>query len=176
MRYFDYSTNLSADTCAILARDRENESIQEYNTNNLYYTDCKSIKQLENFSSEHFGGSFFNGYGNPNSCVIDIDSKMKQMDKMRGPDRRQLSTRTFQGVPNFNKGVPVPNTEYFLINGQDTSVYRECDRLTERNYDRFTPLTPCMQSFIENEAEVIPMLNRIGSDSRELLRASRRCK
>lgn len=176
MKFFDWENKISMDPCALLTKERENESIHDYRTYNFYQDgDCEeSARRVQEFAMEYPNLRFRNGYGVASSCTIDDDSKLRYSSEVtHGPERRQYQTRSFQAVPAFNRGSCAPNTESFLINGLDTTPLRQCDRLAERNFDRFIPLLSCVEKHIEASALALPKTHTIGENSRDMVRNMR---
>jgi hypothetical protein len=170
---FNWENVLSQDECAKLAKSRENESISDYVMFNFFdMGDCEGkMKELQSVASEHPNLRFRNGYGVASSCVIDRDSEVRNnVDLTHGPEKQQLYVRNFHAVPDFSRGVCAPNTESLLINGLDTSHDRVCNRLMERDFNRFTPYTECFARFIEQGQINIPAMQTIGENSVDLVR------
>jgi hypothetical protein len=49
---------------------------------------------------------------------------------------------------------------------EDTSAIRECDRLTEKDFNRFVPLTPCLAGSIQNPEHIVEKYVRGGAATR----------
>ena len=174
MKYFDWENKISMDPCALLTKDRENESIIDYNTYNFYGNCEDNIAKLIDFSSQYPNLRFRDGYGVANSCVIDAESEMRMSSEVtHGPEKRQYQVRNFQAVPAYNRGSCAPNTESYLINGMDTTLLRQCDRLSERDFERFEPLLGCIEKHLAAGVAAIPDEQRIGANSRDLVRNMR---
>jgi hypothetical protein len=171
-RYFDQGNRLTGDSCAILARDLENQSILDYLTFNPNPASCETeIKTISELSSQYPNLRFKSGYGQAPSCRIDGDSTLKyNPDSLRMPEKQQLFTRVFQAVPNFSKGSCAPNTESYLLSGWDTSVDKDCATLAERNYDRYTPFIGCVQNHMDSYAKSVSEVDVIGVSSRDKMR------
>lgn len=179
-RYFDLGNRLTSDSCAILAREYENQSILDYMTFNPIPISCdKEISQVAELASCHPNLRFKSGYGNAPSCRIDADSQVRyQQGPVRTPEKQQLSTRVFQAAPNLAKGSCAPNTESYLLSSSDTSINRDCAELAERNYDRFTPFITCVQNYLDGYAQSVGSVNTVGVSSRDQMRmvdAQRQC-
>ena len=178
MKYFESMNSLNDDSCAMEARDRENQSMIDYNTFNFYNDgDCHQIdKKLLNLAIENPNLNFRNGYGSANPCAIEMETKLKYNADMmtHGPEKRQFRLRNFTAVPDIRRGSYAVGYDELLSPGQDTHVLRQCDRLTERDFNRFTPYIECMDKFISLEAQAIPELLAIGANSRDLVRKQKR--
>lgn len=170
-RYFDNGNRLTQDSCALLARDRENASILDYNTTQYYeLPGCYNLESLQQKALCHPNLRFKLGYGTPPSCKIDQEVSARYND-MRGRERMQLNARNFQAVPNLGRGLPQPNTESVLQNGMDTTALRQCDRLMEREFDVLTPFVPEVSACVNNSLEVLSNFEfRQGKDSRQVFR------
>jgi hypothetical protein len=175
MRYFDQGNAISMDSCALVANDLENSSILEYNTYNFFYPDgdCRGVnKRLEDLSLDNPNLRFRNGYGNSAPCTIDEDSMMRfNSEVTHGREKRQFNARNFHANPNISKGSGPPQTESLLQQGIDTSVIRDCDRLTEHDFDRFVPFDKCMANFYGKYASSLPIDHTIGKNSRDIVRS-----
>lgn len=172
---FDWENRLSMDSCALLQQGRDNQSLLDYNTFNFYNSDpvCTEPPQSkqQELVAKYPNMRFRTGYGIADGCTIDQDSALRNdADAMtHGRERRQLQTRTFVAVPDTQRGIAAPTIEYVLQQGQDTSR-EKCTILVERDFDRFTPFIDCVGSFIGNELRVLPELNRLGDNSRDIMR------
>jgi hypothetical protein len=173
---FDWESKLSQDECAKLARSRANECISDYMLFNYFNNgDCNKTKELNKLALEHPNLRFRIGYGV--ACVIDDDSKARySSDITHGPEKRQLYVRNFHAIPDFARGAFAPNTESMLINGVDTSSDKQCNRLSELDYDRFTPYTRCFGMFIKKAQRAIPDALPIGLNSVDLVRSQFKSK
>jgi len=159
---------LRNDACAQNTRERDNLDIYSYNLFN-FYGDCeRGQTELNAFAAQHPNLKFKNGYGNTNSCTVDKDSKARLVCLSHGPEKRQLDVRSFTAVPDMSRGCLIPDTESYLLNGQDTTYFRECNRTAEKSYDRFIPLLDCMQDYVNGYAvrDYFPR----GADSRQVVR------
>ncbi len=169
-KQFNWENKLTQDKCALATKQTDNELVYDYNTFNFFTRgSCDTINCISDFAYDYPNLRFRNGYGVANECVIDDDSKMRTETLTHGRERQPLFTRQFFAVPDYGRGGLVPNTETFLQNGQDTTYLRQCDRVTEKNFDRFVPLVGCADVQKHD-----PVLESVGLNSRELLRQHRR--
>ena len=175
MRYFDAGNSVSMDACAVQSRDYENTSIMEYNMFNFFYPDgdCRGVNdKIQSISLDNPNLHFRNGYGVTAPCTVDDDNKLRYSSEMtHGPEKRQYNTRNFQAGPNIAKGPGAPTTESLLQQGVDTTMLRECDRITARDFGRFIPFQPCMSSYISKFADALPQTQAIGQNSRDMVRS-----
>lgn len=171
VHYFDQGNRLTQDNCAILSRDLENQSISEYMIFNPFNVECtsKDPSQVKNFAFQYPNLRFRDGYGVA-SCAVDNDSKLRYETDIRSSERQQLNTRVFQAVPNFARGVCAPNTESFLVSGNDTKLNKPCNPLSERNFDRFMPFIGCMQDYVDQRQESLGNIDVTGKSSRDFMR------
>lgn len=170
-QHFMWENKLSMDRCALAQKQKDSEFMYDYNTYNYFLNglDCKTkYDEMKCFAADYPNLRFREGYG-INECTIDADSQLKHEPPTHGREKQSLNTRLFQAVPNFGRGGLVPNTETYLKNGMDTTQLRQCDRLTERNFDRFLVLSEC-----DTEQAKVPFLLSAGADSRELWRQERK--
>lgn len=164
---YNWENKLTSDRCALATKQNDNDYVYDYNTLNLFNdTSCSKVKCARESAYENPNLHFQDGYGT-SPCVIDEDSHLKldQDNLTHGRERQPLFTRVFSAVPNYGRGGLVPNTETYLKNGIDTSSVRLCDRITERDFDRFTPLPGCGADQMR-----VPYTLTLGSDSRKLMR------
>jgi hypothetical protein len=160
-KLFDWENRLTADTCAQNVRNEENKDILSYNTYN-FYGDCdRKIALANECPNLHFR----NGYGFTSACTVDTDSAVRFSQQTHGPEKRQVNIRPFTAVPDMSRGSCSIDTESYLLNAQDTTIIRECNRVDPG--DRFTPLLDCVQDYVRGYG----YLDRnIGADSREISR------
>jgi len=172
MRAFNYENRLTVDNCAQLERELQNSSVSDRQLYNFYYTnDCK-CQALDDFLFDN-NMVIKDGYGFLNHCTVDTDSDLR----LRGiwtneKEKLQLCSRWHQGVPNLNKGGLVPNIESRLKNADDTSDIRNCDRVTEHDFNRFVPLVGCLAPTIQNPKYIIEPWTRGGAHTRNEIRSN----
>lgn len=171
LHYFDQGNRLTQDSCALYAKDLENQSIAEYMTFNPFVTECTSQDptKVKEFASKHPNLRFRDGFGVA-SCAVDGDSHLRYDSELRIAERQQLSTRVFHAVPNFARGVCAPNTESFLIGGADSKLNKPCDSLSEKNFSRFMPFIGCVQDYVDQRQESLGSVDVIGKSSRDFMR------
>ncbi len=174
MKFFENENRLGTDECAMNAKDYQNSSINDYSLWNVYNMNCapQREKELEDFSIKHPNLHYKNGYGYTNGCYVDNDTELRHNALITNEkSKTQLFTRFYQANPDLSKGTSVPNVESRLISGDDTTQYRQCDRLGERDFDRFTPLIPCLENIQDPENVVLPF-HQGGENSREMMRSA----
>lgn len=159
--YFHEEHRINADECAKEARDRQNETMTNYNVYNYFKgntenCDQYSKKEIVDLSLDtqmHIK----DGYGVTNMCLIDNDSKLRNDGGWNNPKEKvQLFTRVFQGVPNINKGGLNSVVEDKVTQGELNTIKKACDRISEKQFDVFTPLVPCLANNVQNTKHVIP--------------------
>ena len=172
MRVYNHENRLSIDGCALMVRELQNKSIEDHMFENYYYTkDCK-CNVLDDFLFDN-NMVIKDGYGVSTGCVIDNDSELRLKGIWTNErDKVQLCTRWNKGVPNLNKGGLIPNVESLMKNGDDTSDIRNCDRITERDFDRFVPLVGCLASAVQNPNNIVEPWVRGGTHTRNEVRSS----
>jgi len=165
-KLFDWENRLTADTCAQNIREGENKEILSYTTFN-FYGECDN-KGTIGLAAECPNLHFRNGYGFTSACTVDTDSAVRFSEQTHGPEKRQMHVRPFTAVPDMSRGSCSVDVESYLLNAQDTTIIRECNRTAESGYDRFVPLLDCVKDHVDGYA------NRnyfpIGADSREISR------
>lgn len=169
MRNFDMMARVSDDSCALVTRELQNRSMGDYQLYNSYVTaECKRDKQeFDTFVSQNPNLRYKDGFGFLNGCVVDTDSEMRNGAKFTNEkEKSQLCTRWHQAVPSYNKGGLIVNVDTRMKFAEDTSAIRDCMKVSEKDFDRFTPLTPCLASSVQDPKHIIPQFVRGGSSSR----------
>lgn len=176
MRPFDEENHLSQDECAILTKALANKSIEDYTFFNNYATsDCKtkSNEEMLDFVLANPNLRFKDGYGVSTSCVIDNDSELRNNAKMTSNrERTPLCSRWYTAVPNLSRGSLIPNIESQLKYNGDTSDIRVCDKITEKDFNRFIPLPRCMAENVQNPENIIEKWTRGGDITRDFVRTN----
>lgn len=170
MPLYDADNRLADDQCAVMARIRDNESILAYNLYDKYGQCGKSCgdrkDKLRDFSVRHPNLRFWDGYGMA-PCDVDGDSKLRhEAQWTNAKERQQLATRVFGAAPDLSRGEARPNVESTLISGQDTSYQRQCQKLAEVTWDRFTPNVD-----VQCVDHIIPTWTWGGDASRDIARS-----
>lgn len=169
MRDFDNFARLVDDECALVTREHQNQSIGDYMLYNSYVTSqCKKDKkEFDNFVSQNPNLRFKDGFGFLNECVVDVDSELRNGAKFTNErTKSQLCTRWNQAVPSYNKGGLIVNVDTRMKFAEDTSAIRDCDRLTEKDFNRFIPLTPCLAKSIQDPEHIVFKHIQCGSATR----------
>lgn len=172
MKVYNHENRLSIDNCAQLTRELQNTSVNNRMLYNYYYThDCK-CDVLDDFLFDN-NMVIKDGYGVTTGCTIDLDSELRLNGMWTNErEKAQLCSRWHQGVPNLNRGGLVPNVETRIKNGDDTSDIRSCDKIVEKNFDRFTPLVGCIADTIQNPSYVVEPWVRGGMHTRNDVRST----
>lgn len=167
MKVFNQENRLTVDNCAQVTRELQNDSIQDRQLYNFYYTnDCK-CPVLDEFLFEN-NMTIKDGYGFTSGCSVDTDSDLRLNGKVTHDKARiQLCTRAELGVPNLNKGGFIPNIESRIRFGDDTSSIRSCGyKLAEVDFNRNVPLVGCLASTVQNPKYIIEDWTRGGDWTR----------
>lgn len=155
-RDFNNSQHINDDLCAISSRDLQNKSIDQYVLQNFYPTvNCEKGLNDNDIFLNNLNLHARDGFGNTNSCGIDVDSKLRLSDMIHPRGKEQLCVRFYEACPNLNKGGLIPNIESRLKSAEDTSDIRDCIRTTEIDYNRWIPLPPCMKNNIQNPNNIV---------------------
>lgn len=180
MKFFEQENRLGVDDCAQNAKEYQNTSINDYYLWNTYHMKCDSSKEdeLDRFAANNNNLHFRNGYGYTTACHVDGDSELRVNGKITHEKAKtQLFTRFYQANPDLSKGVGVPNLESRLVQGDNTSQYKVCgNKLAEEDFQRFTPLLPCLKDTIQNPNHIVLPFKRGGDNSRTLMRDSNSLK
>lgn len=164
---YNWENKLTTDRCALATKQNDNDYVHDYNTFNFFNGgDCQTFKCAIDASYNNPNLLAQDGYG-LGPCVIDEDSQLKldPTNLTHGKERQPLFSRVFYAVPNYSKGGLIPNTETYLKNATDTSMIRQCNRITEKDFDRFIPLPSCGEQQMK-----VPYTLTLGQDSRKLMR------
>lgn len=169
-RQFDNFGSVADDPCAIVARELQNRSIGDYMLYNSYLTaECQKDKnQFDDFIANNPNLRYKDGFGFLNGCVVDSDSELRNGAKITNEKEKvQLNTRWYQAVPSFNKGGLIVNVDSRLKLAEDTSAIRSCVKTTEKDFNRFTPMTPCLAQNIQNPEHIITPFRWGGEATRQ---------
>lgn len=167
---FESSDRIGDDLCAQRTRVRDNAARQEYQLQNLRASPgndlCETRDKIDEFASRYRNLRPWTGYG-VSECEIDVDSHIRN-EKIwtSDPNKIQYLTRTFQAVPQLWRGVPMPETEARLQNGQDTSISRREGALSETQFPVFHPTVAPVST-----EHVIPDWTRGGESSRGIAKS-----
>lgn len=160
-KLFNEQNRIHCDTCAINAKNTQNEAINNYNIYNYFKgntTQCDTFDKsaIINLSADtqmHIK----DGYGVANECEIDTDSTLRNKGVWTNTrEKTQLYTRVFQGIPNINNGGLIVPVEDRVKQGEFKSLRKGCDGITEREFPVFTPLIPCLSENVQNVKHIIP--------------------
>lgn len=172
MRSYHQENRLTNDNCAQLTRELQNSSVNDRQLYNYFYThDCK----CEVFDDFLFDNNMVvkDGYGFTTGCTVDTDSDLRLKGVWTNErEKNQLNARWNQGVPNVGKGGLIPNIESRIRNGDDTSDIRNCDKIVEHDFDRFTPLVGCMAKSVQNPDNIVEPWTRGGQHTRNEVRSN----
>lgn len=173
MRLFDEENRLTTDKCAVLTKELQNRSVNDYYLYNMYPTStCEDTSSMDDFVANNPNLRYKEGYGFLNSCTVDEDTKLRnnaQMTNFRG--KEQLCTRWEQAAPDLGRGGLIPNVESRLKMSEDTSDIKICDILQEKDFNRFIPMVGCLQQSIQNPQHIIMPFDRGGAFTRDYVRS-----
>lgn len=169
MRYTNLMNRLNDDSCALKTRDLENRSVIDSRLYNFYYNNDCACPVLDDIALDN-NFTIREGYGYASGCTIDNDSELRLNSSItHNKGKIQLCSRTYQGVPNVDKGGLIPNVESRLLASDDTSDIRNIDKIDEKSYIplRFTPMIPCLDKNIQNPEHIIPSWTWGGNPTRQ---------
>lgn len=170
---------IRTDCCAKEAKDVQNTAMANYELYQYLPVPCASATAMRSpdFQYDHPNLRAGIGYGLSDSCTIDTYSGLRNDPAQLTRDRCkvQLFARMFQSVPCLKPGVFDSDKEMPLIEGQDTSMLEgvlfQCKKtLSEVDYDRFTPLVPCLKDTVQNERNIVPPWKWGGENTRDAVR------
>jgi hypothetical protein len=172
---FVHQSRLGSDVCALKAREHTNQKITRRSLWNTYERDNMDPQRAEKikcFSTENLNLHYKNGYGVATPNLVDKDTDLRLNSMWTSEKAKtQMFHRFYLANPDLSRGVPKPGMESELMQGEDTAtVYRQCMRMSELGYDRFTPMIPCLKETIQDPDHIVLPFNRGGEDSRQLMR------
>lgn len=173
---FDSQNKLREDGCYRATRDRENERISAYYmTGKAYGAPAPGSCSRDRPELDH--RNLFarrGGYGVADSCVIDADSTLRNnAAALTNPrETHQLFQRLVQAGPDLNSGIPRPDVESRLLQGE-LDVSRACTGGVA--WDRpFINMLPCVAS-VQDAAHIVPEWTWGGDPTRDYVRRPDAC-
>lgn len=151
-KIFDWENKLTMDSCALQAKENDNISIVDYYTYNSINCENQDSKPCSKTDLMYYNPNlrFRNGYGLTDACNVETDSKARYVQFTHGPEKKQLCVRNFKAVPDFAKGnLSITTIDSYLKNALDTSVDKDCAKLSEKTIQRFIPLNDCVKNHID---------------------------
>lgn len=186
MPLYDADNRLTADACAVRARDNDNLSIAAYSLAKLRADAPPTTHVVANRNLR-----LWDGYGVTPAGAIDNDSQMRVDSEVTHHRHKiQLATRVFTASPDLSHGQASPELEAQLVSGlsttrraSDASALSPCPRareqqckqqldtrvhekLAEREWDRFDPAVRPV-----SVANVVPPWTNGGAPSRDIARS-----
>ena len=173
MKVFDDQNRLTMDQCAILSKDLQNKSVSDYVLYNMYPTSsCRDDEKLREFTVQNPNIRFRDGFGNVSSCTVDVDSDFRNNSKQTNfREKEQLCTRWHQAVPDYGRGGLIPNVESRLKYNEDSTKWRRCDIVTEKDFNRFIPMIDCLAGTIQKPENLILPFARGGDFTRDYMKS-----
>ena len=173
MRVYDLLSDLESDNCAKVNRELVNTSIYNHNLyNNFFTSDCQEStnQKMVEFMTDNPNLHYRDGYGVTSGCTVDEDSMLRNNSKLTHDKTRiQLCSRWDTAAPDLGKGGLIPNIESKLKNAEDTSFLRDCDKLSEKYFDRNIPLIGCLAPTIQDPSHIIMPFDRGGAITRNFI-------
>ncbi len=176
-RTFDNQNRLGVDECATTAREYQNSSVNDYSLWNVFFMACdkEGETQLQDFSTKNNNLHYRNGVGFTNACYVDNDTDLRINRVMTNEKAKtQLFTRFYQANPNLGRGVPEPEIEMPLVQGEEAATNSFRSDVVEQDFDRFVPFVPCKRGSVQNPDNIVLPFHQSGEDSREYMRAKQR--
>lgn len=174
---FDIQNRIGVDDGAVTAKEYQNASINDYSLWNTYYSKCdkEGETQVEDFAAKNINLHYRNGYGFTTPCHVDQDTDLRNNAVWTSEKpRTQLFTRFYQANPNMTRGVPQPQIEQPLVQGNAIKNNSYRNELEEVDYDRYVPLVPYMQAHVQNVDNIVLPFHQSGEDTREAMRSRQR--
>ena len=172
MRVFELENRIGIEDCSLVNKELVNKSISDHMLYNMFFTnDCqKDNEKMVQFMTDNPNLHYRDGYGMTSSCFIDDDSILRNKSHITHDKTKiQLCTRWDQAAPDLGRGGLVPNVESKLRSAEDTSFIRDCDRISEKYFDRNIPLIGCLAPTIQNPRHIIMPFTRGGDITRNYI-------
>lgn len=162
---FDARGALGGDTCYQQFRDGTNARILDYIIFNTYDPYCRTdqrerVREFSAVNQRHYK----EGYGDPVPCVMENEPAA---EGTRECGRKQLNPRVFTAAPGLGRGMPMPEVESALQQGEYTYERKQCTKPECDGVDTFVPLIPCIESLITNKQGTFPLDDRVGVPTRD---------
>jgi hypothetical protein len=170
MRQFINENRLTTDNCALLTKELQNKSMNDYYLTNTFSTSSCKDEGLKDFMISNPNLTYRDGYGFASACVIDEDSELRYNSKLTNfREKEQLCTRWYQAGPNVGKGGLIAPVESRLKLGEDTSPIKECDIVSEKQFPVFVPMIGCLRENVQNPENIILPFERGGAPTRDFV-------
>ena len=151
---FNLDSRLGLDDCALVANEKQNIQIKDYELFNPI-EDCTDRR----FDKVALCNNMVitNGYGNSDSCNIDIDSRLRNGGELTNHSILNQKFRKCQDCDDDKDAV-----ENRIKRGNDFGLKR-CDVISEvSTLDlQFTPMIPCLSHNIQNAEHIVFNPNKI---------------
>ena len=176
---YDGQNQLRSDGCFIVSRDRENERIAQYFMQPGAYgapdVNACPVRQPRPDLEHRNLITKQRGYGVADGCVVDNDSALRNSAAaMTNPrEKHQLFSRMFQAAPDLNSGIPRPDIESRLLQGE-IDVTRHCTG--GATWDRnFFDMLPCVAA-VQTAEHTVPTWTWGGEPTRDYVRRPDGCQ
>lgn len=147
-QYFNLDSRLGLDDCALVANEKQNIEIKDYELFNPI-EDCtdRTFEKVAECNNMVIN----NGYGNSNSCNIDIDSRLRNGGEITNHNVLNQKFRKCQECDDDKNAI-----ENRIKRGNDFGLKR-CDVISEiSTLDlQFTPMIPCLSHNIQNSSHIV---------------------
>jgi hypothetical protein len=156
---------LQLDDCALSANEKQNNKMDKYHLYNPR-VDCNDKKYMKVASCNNMVVN--NGYGNSDSCNIDIDSRLRNGGEITN---KQTLNKNFRKCGSNNCEDDKNSTENRMRRGNDFGLKR-CDTVSESStLDlHLTPMIKCLQDNIQNTNHIVPTWTWGGEPTRDALK------
>lgn len=148
---FDNMVGLNDDDCYVTEQNVQNNSFNNYLTENFYPCDGKAM----DFALEQ-PNVFVNGSVGVNGCDTDNDSKLRNGSlQTHLPCKLSLQERLFTTIPYLGRGVYNSAVESDLIHGEYVNNTKTNNKTTEKQHNVYIPLIPEVQQTVSNPDNLI---------------------
>lgn len=176
---FANSGSLRTDDCSQELRNRTN---QHWSKHQLYNpaTCVQDLSKdpVNRFASKYPNLRFKKGVGNTDGCNVDQDSELRTSGFDVRRKRYQLFPREFIAVPDMGRGDFMPDLDSMLSRGAQREyekrplmLVRDCEHVSEREFDRFTPMLSCLRKTVQDPNNIVPSWTWGGESSRMINRS-----
>ncbi len=157
-------TRLNDDCCEIEDRERNNNSIINYN--NFDENKCLNNNNNNNYlNSLNIRGVYQGNSRDGSGQFINEDSKLKNgkdgniMTNNKSKSSKILDTSSFLFSPFLGAGQSTlknPDIKSELLYGENTANRKSGTKDAAISINRFTPLVPCLKENVQNTKHIIP--------------------
>lgn len=168
-------TGLNDDVCTVKQEYRESVMPGMYNLSNFKSCDCNHDNVIKTALNNQtiFVNDGYGTYGNK-GCLIDNNSNLRIGELTDKNCINHLISR-INDTPNMSRGPIDVCAQSIIFSPEYFTRNKACNTATATDYNRNTPLVPCLKSNIQNPKHIIPEMSdaswvRGGISTRDLVK------